>query len=129
MLPALYRGLTAAATPLVVVYLKSRRRRGKEDEQRFSERLGIPGRKRPQGPLVWIHAASIGEATSVLALIDRLLEERPGLQILLEVNVAGEEGKAGIAPAGVLIERQRPRAFSWGCDHTFSISFMRALAI
>ncbi len=101
MLPALYRGLTAAATPLVVVYLKSRRRRGKEDEQRFSERLGIPGRKRPQGPLVWIHAASIGEATSVLALIDRLLEERPGLEILLTT---------GTVAAARLLEPRLPRA-------------------
>ena len=29
---------------------------------------------RPPGPLVWIHAASVGEATSVLALIERLLQ-------------------------------------------------------
>jgi len=83
ILPALYRGLTAAAAPLVVVYLKSRRRNGKEDDRRFAERLGIPGRERPDGPLVWVHAASIGEATSVLALIERMLEERPTLEILL----------------------------------------------
>jgi 3-deoxy-D-manno-octulosonic-acid transferase len=83
ILPALYRGLTAAATPLVLPYLKARRRRGKEDGARFAERLGIAGRTRPGGPLAWVHAASIGEATSVLVLIERLLEERPGLSILL----------------------------------------------
>jgi 3-deoxy-D-manno-octulosonic-acid transferase len=83
ILPTLYRGLTAAATPFVVHYLKSRRRQGKEDSERFSERLGFPGLDRPKGPLVWVHAASIGEATSVLALIERMLEERPGLEILI----------------------------------------------
>jgi len=83
ILPALYRGVTAAATPLVVLYLKSRRRQGKEDVERFDERLGHPGLPRPSGPLVWVHAASIGEATSVLALIERMLDERPGLQILI----------------------------------------------
>jgi 3-deoxy-D-manno-octulosonic-acid transferase len=83
ILPTLYRGLTAAATPLVVQYLKSRRRQGKEDGERFSERLGFPGFQRPKGPLVWVHAASIGEATSVLALIERMLAERPGLEILI----------------------------------------------
>ena len=83
ILPALYRGLTAAATPLVIAYLKSRRRHGKEDPVRFAERLGTAGRARSQGPLAWVHAASIGEATSVLALVERLLEERPGLNILL----------------------------------------------
>ncbi|HWD57913.1 MAG TPA: 3-deoxy-D-manno-octulosonic acid transferase [Stellaceae bacterium] len=83
ILPALYRGLTAAATPLVVSYLKSRRRHGKEDDERFAERLGIAGAARPEAPLVWVHAASIGEAMSVLALIERMLAERPGLEVLL----------------------------------------------
>lgn len=83
ILPALYRGLTAAATPLVIAYLNTRRRRGKEDSKRFAERLGNPGRARPPGPLVWMHAASIGEATSVLGLIERVLNERAGLDILL----------------------------------------------
>ncbi len=105
-LPALYRGLTAAATPLVIAYLNARRRRGKEDKQRFSERLGIPGRERPQGPLVWIHAASIGEATSVLALIERMLEERPGLEILLTT---------GTVAAARLLEPRLPR----GARHQF----------
>ena len=83
ILPALYRGLTAAAAPLVVVYLQSRRRRGKEDTARYAERLGVPGGKRPDKPLVWVHAASIGEATSALALIERVLRERPGLEVLI----------------------------------------------
>jgi 3-deoxy-D-manno-octulosonic-acid transferase len=83
ILPALYRGLTATATPLIVSYLKARRRRGKEDEARFTERLGVAGCARPKGPLAWVHAASIGEATSVLALIERMLAERPELEILL----------------------------------------------
>jgi 3-deoxy-D-manno-octulosonic-acid transferase len=83
ILPALYRGLTATATPLIVSYLRTRRRRGKEDAARFAERLGVAGCARPKGPLVWVHAASIGEATSVLALIERMLEERPKLEILL----------------------------------------------
>ena len=106
ILPALYRGLTAAATPLVIPYLKSRRRRGKEDDRRFGERLGFPGSQRPEGPLVWIHAASIGEATSVLALIERVLEERPGLEVLLTT---------GTVTAARLLEPRLPR----GARHQF----------
>ena len=83
MLPALYRAATLLATPLVLAALVWRRRHGKEDPVRFGERLGFPGLARPQAPLVWIHAASVGEATSVLALIQRLLQDRPGLEILL----------------------------------------------
>jgi 3-deoxy-D-manno-octulosonic-acid transferase len=106
ILPALYRGLTAAASPLVVVYLKARRRHGKEDQARFAERLGVAGSRRPKGPLVWIHAASIGEATSVLALIERMLEERPGLQILITT---------GTVTAARLLEPRLPR----GARHQF----------
>jgi 3-deoxy-D-manno-octulosonic-acid transferase len=106
ILPVLYRGLTAAAAPFVVAYLKSRRRRGKEDGLRFSERLGIAGGDRPKAPLVWIHAASIGEATSVLALIERLLEERPGLEILITT---------GTVTAARLLEPRLPR----GARHQF----------
>ncbi len=83
MLPALYRAATTLATPLVLAGLVWRRRNGKEDPVRFGERLGFPGLARPQAPLVWIHAASVGEATSVLALIQRIRQDRPGLEILL----------------------------------------------
>ncbi len=106
MLPALYRGMTAAATPFVLAYLRSRRRRGKEDERRFLERLGIPGGQRPDAPLLWVHAASIGEATSVLALIERLLAERPGLEILITT---------GTVSAARLLESRLPR----GARHQF----------
>jgi 3-deoxy-D-manno-octulosonic-acid transferase len=83
MLPFLYRAATQPLGLLVYVYLKRRLKRGKEDSVRFRERQGLPGKVRPPGPLVWIHAASVGEATAMLALIERLLRERPALQILV----------------------------------------------
>jgi 3-deoxy-D-manno-octulosonic-acid transferase len=82
-LPRLYRLLTRLATPLAPVLLRARARRGKEDPARMSERCGIPGRERPAGPLVWVHAASVGEATAMLGLIERVLAERPGLEFLV----------------------------------------------
>jgi 3-deoxy-D-manno-octulosonic-acid transferase len=83
MLPFLYRAATPPLGPLVYVYLRRRLKRGKEDPVRFRERQGVAGKVRPPGPLVWVHAASVGEATAMLALIERLLRERPGLQILV----------------------------------------------
>jgi hypothetical protein len=68
-LPTLYRAMTAALTPLVLLYLKRREQRGKEDRARVGERLGIASARRPSAQLVWIHTASVGEATSVLALM------------------------------------------------------------
>jgi 3-deoxy-D-manno-octulosonic-acid transferase len=72
----LYRSMTMAAGPLTSAYLTRRQRVGKEDPARVEERRGIASRQRPAGKLVWIHAASVGETASVLALVDRVLEER-----------------------------------------------------
>ncbi len=83
MLPLLYRALTRPLAPMAMVYLAQRRKRGKEHPIRFRERRGIPSRTRPEGPLVWMHAASVGEATAVLGLIEDLLDTRPDLEILV----------------------------------------------
>ncbi len=71
MLPRLYRAATWLSAPLAIAYLAQRRKRGKEDPLRFRERRGLAqsGRRRP---LVWVHAASVGEATAMLALVERL---------------------------------------------------------
>jgi 3-deoxy-D-manno-octulosonic-acid transferase len=102
MLPALYRGVTAAVGPFVRIGLEWRCRRGKEDPARLRERLGFASGERPAGPLVWVHAASVGEATSVLALIERLLRERPGLNVLITTGT--------VASARLIEMRLPPRA-------------------
>ncbi len=81
--PALYRTLTAAAAPLVARYLDARCRRGKEEAARLGERFGVASAARPPGPLLWVHAASVGEASSVLALIERVVAERPAIEVLM----------------------------------------------
>ncbi|MEQ8936954.1 MAG: 3-deoxy-D-manno-octulosonic acid transferase, partial [Amphiplicatus sp.] len=79
----LYRTLTVWGRPLIRLYLAYRKTKGKEDPVRFSERLGHAGRDRPAGFLVWAHAASVGESLSLLPLIERLLGDRPDLNILV----------------------------------------------
>ncbi len=83
MLHSLYRGLTYIGGPAVRLYLDRRRAAGKEDPLRQAERLGLAERPRPAGPLVWVHAASVGEANSVLVLIDRILAASLDVTVLL----------------------------------------------
>lgn len=83
MLLNLYRLLTILLAPLIELYLKKRLAAGKEDAARFRERFGHASIARPKGPLVWVHAASVGESISVLPLIQSLVDEYPKLHVLL----------------------------------------------
>jgi 3-deoxy-D-manno-octulosonic-acid transferase len=79
----LYRALTTWGGPLIQVYLGRRLKAGKEDPHRFNERLGIAAMPRPDGRLIWLHGASVGEAMSLLVLIDRLRRTVPQASILV----------------------------------------------
>jgi 3-deoxy-D-manno-octulosonic-acid transferase len=81
--PRAYRGLGLCAGPLIDAWLAHRRRIGKEDPQRFGERLGQAGLSRPAGRLVWMHGASVGEGASLLPLIARLREAEPNISVLV----------------------------------------------
>ena len=120
-LPTLYRAITAVFTPLVLLYLKRREQRGKEDGARIGERLGVASARRPPGPLVWIHTASVGEATSVLALMRRIIDERPGVEILATTGtVAAAHLLESRLPNGVrhqFVPIDLPRPVSRFLDH------------
>lgn len=78
-----YRATTSLFVLAAPVFLSVRVRQGKEDPTRRSERLGETSIRRPEGPLVWFHAASVGEANSILPLIERLTSLRPDVRVLL----------------------------------------------
>src|SRR6201986_3385885 len=68
----LYRRLSSVAVPLAPALIKRRLKQGKEDPERVAERRGVSADPRPQGPLVWIHGASVGEVLAAAALIEKL---------------------------------------------------------
>ena len=63
--------------------LERRQAAGKEDGARLGERMGEAGLPRPEGRLVWFHAASVGEAASLIELLRRLQQARPELRCLV----------------------------------------------
>jgi 3-deoxy-D-manno-octulosonic-acid transferase len=95
---ALYRALTRALSPAI---LRQRARLGKEDVARLSERKGVASRPRPQGILIWIHGASVGESLAIVPLVAALLKN-PDRHVLVTTGT--------VTSAQLMAERLPSRA-------------------
>jgi 3-deoxy-D-manno-octulosonic-acid transferase len=99
---SVYLAWSRRATGFAERKLSERLVQGKEDAYRLEERRGIAAQSRPDGPLIWFHAASVGESLALLELIRRLLEEQPDLNVLVTTGT--------VSSAGVMADRLPPRA-------------------
>lgn len=95
----LYRIATLVAAPFVPLWLDWRKYKGKEDAKRLGERYGFTSQPRPPGLLVWLHAASVGEANSILALIGAMATRFPKAQLLITT---------GTVTSAALMQRRLP---------------------
>ncbi len=97
-----YRALTGLASPLLPAILARRARAGKEDAARRHERLGRPTITRPDGRLVWLHGASVGESLVLATLVDRMASAHPELEFLVTTGT--------ITSASLMEKRLPPQA-------------------
>ena len=78
-----YKFLTYLFYPLAPLYLYFRKLKKKEDPIRYKEKLSKINTPRDNGFLIWFHIASVGEAMSILSLIENCIEEKKIKKILL----------------------------------------------
>ncbi|MGY6627205.1 MAG: 3-deoxy-D-manno-octulosonic acid transferase [Oceanicaulis sp.] len=83
--PALkaYAGAASLLGPVADRVLERRAAAGKEDWTRLNERRGAASLPRPDGALIWLHAASVGESLVALSLAEALLAARSDLSTLI----------------------------------------------
>lgn len=80
---SVWAGTTTLASPGLRLLLWCRATRGKEIAARLPERRGISKVSRPEGRVLWLHAASVGETVSILPVLTQLTELAPDLTVLL----------------------------------------------
>lgn len=98
-----YSAATRIAASALPFWLKRRAKKGKEDAKRLGERYGITEAKRPEGKLVWLHAASVGESQMLMPVILRILAEHPDFHIVVTTGtVTSAELLAGQLPANAV---------------------------
>lgn len=102
-----YRAATALLEPMAPALLRARARRGKEDPARLPERLGVSTAARPEGRLVWLHGASVGEGLSLLPLVQALSAAEPASNLLVT---------SGTRTSAALLARRLPS----GARHQFA---------
>lgn len=78
----IWRIAATLAVPALRWNLRRRLRQGKEEAARLPEREGH-GAARPEGRLLWLHAASVGETLAILPLLDALAARDPALRLLV----------------------------------------------
>ncbi|WP_127112454.1 3-deoxy-D-manno-octulosonic acid transferase [Shimia sediminis] len=97
----LYRAVTALAAPLALRAARKRFIARNGPMTRFPERNGRFSEPRPAGPLIWLHAVSVGEFLSILDLVRDLTQD--GTKVLVTTTTSSAaELAAQRLPSGVL---------------------------
>ena len=87
-----YKLFTYLLYPFAPVYLYFRKIRKKEDSIRFKEKLSKINILREEGFLIWFHVASVGEAMSILPLVNSFIKDQKINKILI-TSISLSSGK------------------------------------
>jgi 3-deoxy-D-manno-octulosonic-acid transferase len=119
-----WRWLGIVLAPVAPLLLRERAARGKEDRARMGERLGMASARRPEGRLIWIHGASVGESLSALPLIEKLLGDGNSVLVTSGTVTSAAMMQARLPPSTIhqdaihqYVPLDMPRAVSRFLDH------------
>src|SRR5689334_9822635 len=103
-------GVTATLlSPALRLNLHRRARTGREIAARLAERRGVETTARPDGPLLWMHAASVGETQLILPV---LAELAPHTKVLLTTGTVTSQELLSRRLAEMRLDRQVLQRFA-----------------
>ena len=103
----LYAVAANMLAPVAYGRVRAKLREHGTDPERIRERLGHPTKDRPDGRLIWFHAASVGESLSVLRLISHMGQTHYDWNFLIT---------SGTATSGKILSDRLPDR----CVHQFA---------
>jgi 3-deoxy-D-manno-octulosonic-acid transferase len=108
---SLWAGAATLASPGLRILLRYRATRGKEVASRLGERRGIDVTPRPEGRLIWLHAASVGETVSILPVLAAMEARAPTVSILVTTGT--------VTSANMLMQRLPAMGLAGHVTHRF----------
>lgn len=100
---ALYRLGTRLLEPLAPWLVSQRLKKGKENPDRIGERFGATKISRPDGVVLWMHAASVGESRLLLDMFAALRKRRADVHAVVTTQtLTSSDMIAAWAPANVI---------------------------
>ncbi|MEZ6031437.1 MAG: glycosyltransferase N-terminal domain-containing protein [Hyphomonadaceae bacterium] len=100
---ALYRLGTRLLEPLAPWLVSQRLKKGKENPDRIGERFAATTAARPDGAVIWMHAASVGESRLLVDIFAALRKRRPDVHAVVTTQtMTSAEMIAAWAPQNVI---------------------------
>lgn len=115
----IYKLITIIIRPFLFLFFIYRLLKNKEEFGKYYERRGLSLKVKPDGKIIWIHAASVGETLSTLPLIKKLKELSPEINIVITTSTKTSKE--------IIIEKNMDRVFHqyvpWD-NKNFCINFL-----
>lgn len=86
MLFHIYNIITVLLTPIYLIVLVIRLFKGKETVESIKQRFGFGYDPRPQGKVIWLHAASVGESMVAMTLVKLFTITHQNYHFLITTN-------------------------------------------